>query len=151
MGGNHLRYPLPYPVPGFFSTTLPEPYLKSKNPTRPSLLSSEDTRGPSVANKMIVIVRTRSQGASTALREWPRWRRGQRWPVLLAIRSVVDNQCSPNGGSDSKVWKYLRKGHRERARPKWCQCSVQFRATFVTIWHWPVWKLKTCCQKSKIT
>ena len=38
MGGHHLRYPLPYPLPEFFSTTLPEPYLKSKNPTRPSLL-----------------------------------------------------------------------------------------------------------------
>ena len=37
MGGHDLRYPLPYPLPGFFSTTLPEPYPKSKNPTRPSL------------------------------------------------------------------------------------------------------------------
>ena len=24
MGGHHLRYPLPYPLPGFFATTLPE-------------------------------------------------------------------------------------------------------------------------------
>ena len=38
MGGHHLRYPLPYPLPGFFSTTLPEPYPKSKKPTRPSLI-----------------------------------------------------------------------------------------------------------------
>ena len=37
MGGHHLRYPLPYPLPGFFSTTLPEPYPKSKSPTRHSL------------------------------------------------------------------------------------------------------------------
>ena len=29
MGGHHLRYPLPYPLPGFFPTTLPEPYPKS--------------------------------------------------------------------------------------------------------------------------
>ena len=34
MGSHHLRYPLPYPLPGFFSTTLPEPYPKSKNLTR---------------------------------------------------------------------------------------------------------------------
>ena len=38
MGGHHLRYPLPYPLPGFFPTTLPEPYPKSKNPTRHSLI-----------------------------------------------------------------------------------------------------------------
>ena len=39
MGGHHLCYLLPYPLPGFISTTLPEPYPKSKNPTRPSLVS----------------------------------------------------------------------------------------------------------------
>ena len=32
-----LRYPQPYPLPGFFPTTLPEPYPKSKSPTRQSL------------------------------------------------------------------------------------------------------------------
>ena len=31
MGGHHLRYPLPYPLHGFFLTTLPEPYSKSKS------------------------------------------------------------------------------------------------------------------------
>ena len=37
LGGHYLRYPLPYPLPGFFLTTLPEPYPKSKSPTRHSL------------------------------------------------------------------------------------------------------------------
>ena len=40
---------------------------------------------------MIVIGRTESLGVNIALREWPRWRRGQRWPALL-MGSVVDNQ-----------------------------------------------------------
>ena len=37
MGGHHSRYPLPYPLPGFFPTTLPEPYPNSNCPTRHSL------------------------------------------------------------------------------------------------------------------
>ena len=32
-----MQNTLPYPLPGFFPTTLPEPYPKSKSPTRQSL------------------------------------------------------------------------------------------------------------------
>ena len=42
---------------------------------------------------MFVFARTKNLEANTALREWPRWRRGRRWPVLLALvggRSVED-------------------------------------------------------------
>ena len=38
MDSRDLRYPQPYPLPGIFPTTLPEPYPKSKSPTRQSLL-----------------------------------------------------------------------------------------------------------------
>ena len=43
--GDHLRYPLPYPLPGFFPTTLPEPYPKSKSPTRHSLFLTHRSDG----------------------------------------------------------------------------------------------------------
>ena len=33
MGGHHLRYPLPYPLPGFLATTLPE--VKKPYPSEP--------------------------------------------------------------------------------------------------------------------
>ena len=38
MDSRDLRYPQPYPLPGIFPTTLPEPYPKSKSPTRQSLM-----------------------------------------------------------------------------------------------------------------
>ena len=37
MDSRDLRYPQPYPLPGIFPTTLPEPYPKSKSSTRQSL------------------------------------------------------------------------------------------------------------------
>ena len=43
MDSSDLRYPQPYPLPGIFPTTLPEPYSKSKSPTRQSLEAFKST------------------------------------------------------------------------------------------------------------
>ena len=101
MGGHHLRYPLPYPLPGFFSTTLPEPYPKSKNPTRPSLvgglqkLACLSCRGLQLQQMGNAIARVNFQSPDSNFSKYLNWKRGN-FATQVKCMHIVTSSFVPS-------------------------------------------------------